>query len=75
MVSTGKPFALLLPVSVLHTSFVRDIVDLESVQCIVPRKTWVRKRDGAELGFKYLCWYCCRTAHERDLVFCEDDDE
>ena len=75
MSDSGKPFALLLPVSVLHTGFVRGIVDMEAVQCIIPRKTWVRKRDGAELGFKYLCWFCCRTTLDRDLMLVDDEDD
>ena len=75
MANTGKPFALLLPISVLHVGFVRDLIEMDTVQCIIPRRTWVSKRDGKELGFKYLCWFCSRTALERDLIFVDDDSD
>ena len=71
--ATEKPFALLLPISILHVAFVRDIVDMDLVQCIIPRRVWVKKRDADELPFKYLCWFCCRAALERDLLFVEED--
>ena len=83
MIEAGKPFALLLPVSVLHTGFVRDALlqasrggeSSEAVQCLIPRKTWVRKKDGTQLGFKYLCWFCHKTGLERDLIFITDDED
>ena len=31
LVESGKPFAMLLPISVLHVGFVREIVDMEQV--------------------------------------------
>lgn len=71
--ASGKPFCLLLPISILHVGFVRDIVPMDRVQCIVPRRVWVRKRDAEEIPFKYLCWFCCGTALERDIVFVDDD--
>ena len=70
----GKPFAMLLPISILHVGFVRDIVDMDEIQCIVPRRVWVRKVDGGELPFKYLCWFCSGCHLARDLLFVDDDD-
>lgn len=67
--ATGKPFALLLPVSIVHVPFVRPLVPMDCVQLIFPKQAWVSKQDGGELGFKYLCWFCCRTALERDAIF------
>ena len=75
LAATGKPFAMLLPISILHVAFVRDIVDMDHVQAIVPRRAWVKKRGDKELPFKYLCWFCSRTALSRDLLFVEDGDE
>jgi hypothetical protein len=72
--STDKPFVLLLPISILHVAFVRDIVPMDLVQAIIPRRVWVKKRDAGEIPFKYLCWFCCRTALERDLLFVDDDE-
>jgi len=43
LAACGKPWAMLLPISVLHVAFVRDVVDMDSVQAIVPRRVWVRK--------------------------------
>ena len=74
LAACGKPFAMLLPVSVLHVGFVRDICDMDDVQAIVPRRVWVRKANQQdETPFKYLTWFCCRTALERDLIFVDDD--
>ena len=72
----GKPFCMLLPISILHVAFVRDIVAMDTVQAIVPRRVWVKKEgpDAGEIPFKYLCWFCVRTALERDLIFVDDDD-
>ena len=75
IVNTGKPFALLLPISILHVGFVRDIVPVDLVQAIIPRRVWVKKRDAVELPFKYLCWFCYRVGLERDLIFVDDEDD
>ena len=75
LAATQKPFAMLLPISVLHVAFVRDILDMNAVQAIVPRRVWVRKMDGDEKPFKYLCWLCSGLGLHRDLVFVDDDDE
>jgi hypothetical protein len=72
LVASGKPYAMLLPISILHVGFVRDIVDTDAVQCIVPRRVWVRKHDGEELPFKYLVWLCSHTNLPRDLLFVDD---
>ena len=74
LAACGKPFAMLLPISVLHVGFVREVLPMEHVQAIVPRRVWVRKTDGGELPFKYLCWLCCRARLPRDLLFVDDDD-
>lgn len=71
---SGKPFAMLLPISVLHVSFVRDIVDVHTAQVIIPRRVHVRKHEGQELPFKYLCWFCSMAKLPRDLIFVDDDD-
>lgn len=68
----GKPFVLLLPISTLHVAFVREVLDMSRVQALVPRRVHVRKRDGPELPFKYLVWFCYGTRFERDLAFLED---
>ena len=31
LVASGKPFSMLLPISILHVGFVRDIVDIHEV--------------------------------------------
>ena len=68
---------MLLPISILHVGFVRDIVPMDTVQCIVPRRVFVRKSgpQHAEdsLPFKYLCWFCSRVALPRDLIFVDDE--
>ena len=75
LAASGKPFAMLLPISILHVSFVRDIVPMAEVQAIVPRRVWVRKAsDEHETPFKYLCWFCCRAQLPRDLLFVNDDE-
>ena len=66
---------MLLPISILHVGFVRDIVPMEDVQAIIPRRVWVRKTDGAETPFKYLCWFCCRARLPRDLLFVDEDGD
>jgi|TARA_B100000524_G_scaffold333482_1_gene221370 hypothetical protein len=73
LAKTGKPFVMLLPISVLHVGFVREIVDMAAVQAIVPRRVHVRKSGGAEIPFKYLCWFCSGVKLKRDLVFVDDD--
>jgi len=74
LVACQKPFAMLLPISILHVGFVREIVPMEHVQAIIPRRTFVRKMDGDELPFKYLCWFCWQAELSRDLIFVDDGD-
>eukprot|EP00434_Breviolum_minutum_P013069 symbB.v1.2.011515.t1/scaffold777.1/size163462/6 len=71
----GKPFVMLLPISVLHVGFVRDIVDMQRVQAIIPRRVHVRKTGEEILPFKYLCWFCYRTELPRDLLFVNDVEQ
>jgi hypothetical protein len=77
---SGKPFILLLPISTLHVAFVREALDMQRVQAIIPRRVHVCKADGPELPFKYLVWFCYRTCFAKDLLFLDDgadvdDDE
>jgi len=74
LVACQKPFAMLLPISILHVGFVREIVPMEHIQAIIPRRTFVRKMDGDELPFKYLCWFCWQAELSRDLIFVDDGD-
>mmetsp|Transcript_33330 Transcript_33330/g.55113 ORF Transcript_33330/g.55113 Transcript_33330/m.55113 type:complete len:209 (+) Transcript_33330:101-727(+) len=74
LAATGKPFAMLLPISVLHVGFVRQILDMSQVQVIVPRRVYVCKTNGPEVPFKYLCWFCYRAQLKRDIFFLEDDE-
>ncbi|CAE7269716.1 unnamed protein product, partial [Symbiodinium pilosum] len=68
----GKPFAMLLPISILHVGFVREIIDMNQVQVIIPRRVHVRKSGQDVLPFKYLCWFCVGTKLPRDLIFVND---
>lgn len=72
LAAIGKPFILLLPISTLHVQFVRDVLDMGRVQALIPRRVHVRKRDGPELPFKYLVWFCYAAELERDLGFLDD---
>ena len=63
------PFCLLLPLGVLHAAFVREILEEEHVQVIVPRKCYVFKKGGTEVPFKFLCWLCYKMELKRDLYF------
>lgn len=75
LAGSGKPFAMLLPISVLHVAFVREIVDVNDAQVIIPRRVHVRKVEGSELPFKYLCWFTIGAQLPRDLIFVDDDEE
>ena len=76
LAACGKPFAMLLPISILHVAFVRDIVDMnDGVQVIIPRRVHVRKIEGSPLPFKYLVWFCVHARLPQDLIFVDDDDE
>jgi hypothetical protein len=73
LAASGLPFAMLLPISVLHVAFVRDILDMSQVQVIIPRRVHVCKTDREEVPFKYLCWFCYRTKLPRDVLFVDDE--
>ena len=64
-------FVMLLPISVLHVGYVREVLASEHIQVIVPRRVHVRKTNGERVPFKYLCWLCYRVGLARDLVFVE----
>ena len=67
---TGKPFIMLLPITTLHVKFVRELLDMSLVQCIIPRRVMVRKKDQeSPVPFKYLCWLCYKTHFKADLMF------
>jgi len=74
LAASGLPFAMLLPISVLHVAFVREILDMSQVQVIIPRRVHVCKTGREEVPFKYLCWFCYRTQLPRDVVFIGDDE-
>jgi hypothetical protein len=70
LVKVDKPFALLLPASVLHAKFLHDTLDVSKLQCIAMRKVHVRKaEDSGPVPFKYLVWLCYKTQLPRDLLF------
>ncbi len=71
LAATGLPFVMLLPISVLHVGYVREVLASEHIQVIVPRRVHVRKTNGERVPFKYLCWLCYRVGLERDLFFVE----
>lgn len=70
LAETGKPFIMLLPITTLHVKFVRELLDMSLVQCIIPRRVMVRKKDQeSPVPFKYLCWLCYKTRFKADLMF------
>jgi hypothetical protein len=73
LVDADIPFCLLLPLGVLHSQMVRDILKKEKVQVIIPRKVWVSKTNQAEIPFKYLCWLCYGLKLERDLYLMDEE--
>lgn len=73
LVDADMPFCLLLPLGVLHSQMVRDILNKEKVQVIIPRKVWVSKTNQTEIPFKYLCWLCYGLKLERDLYLMDEE--
>lgn len=69
----GKPFALLMPTSVLQNKWFleRDQKDvLQKIQLVFPRRVRVRKAgQKGTTPFKFLVWICWKMELERDLVF------
>eukprot|EP00966_Prymnesium_polylepis_P170578 3943329-Prymnesium_polylepis.1 len=55
LVATGKPFAMLLPISVLHVGFVRDIVDADQARA----RKLCRVKEQSERGDAQLSWVSC----------------
>jgi hypothetical protein len=45
--ATKKPFAVLLPMTVLHSKLLRDVLDTKYVQTIIPRKVMVKKSSSS----------------------------
>ena len=43
--ATNKPFCVLLPLTVLHSKLLRDVLDTKHVQAIIPRRVMVRKSE------------------------------
>jgi len=46
----NKPFAVLLPLTVLHSKLLRDVLDTKHVQAIIPRRVMVRKSEADSGG-------------------------
>jgi len=68
LLQSGKPFCVLLPISILHAAFFRTMADTSLIQAIIPRKVMVTKVNlEEEVPFRYLVWMCYRTKLERDL--------
>eukprot|EP00927_Polykrikos_kofoidii_P046714 TRINITY_DN40854_c0_g1_i1.p1 TRINITY_DN40854_c0_g1~~TRINITY_DN40854_c0_g1_i1.p1 ORF type:complete len:324 (+),score=65.04 TRINITY_DN40854_c0_g1_i1:193-1164(+) len=67
--ASGKPFCLLLPLSILHSQFMRDVLETSKIQTVIPRKVHVKKRNQAQLPFKYLVWLCYKMDLKKDLFF------
>jgi hypothetical protein len=74
LVDADVPFCLLLPLGVLHTATVREILDVDEVQALIPRRCWVSKRGQKEVPFKYLVWLCYKMNLPRDLVLMPDTE-
>lgn len=72
LVDADVPFCLLLPLGVLHTATVREILDPTHVQALIPRRCWVSKSGQREVPFKYLVWLCYKMKLPRDLVLMPD---
>jgi len=64
---SGKPFCVLLPLSILHAQFARDILDTKAIQVVIPRKVLVKKKNQNPVPFKYLVWLCYKVGLEKDL--------
>ena len=70
-----KPFVMLLPLTVLHSKLLRDVLDTKHVQAIIPRRVMVRKSEAEseanaeDIPFKYLVWLCYRMNIKGGLQF------
>ena len=72
LVDADVPFCLLLPLGVLHGAMLRQMLDPQHVQALIPRRCWVSKQGGREVPFKYLVWICYKLELDRDLVLMTD---
>lgn len=76
LAASGKPFIMLLPISVLHVAFVRRLLDMRRVQALIPRRVLVRKRNAqSPVPFKYLCWLAYKCDLDSDLIFLDDKND
>eukprot|EP00793_Prasinoderma_coloniale_P000970 PRCOL_00007060-RA len=76
LAATGKPWCMLLPISALHVGFVREAVDVDRLQTLVPRRVMVKKANSrTPVPFKYLCWLAWGCGLERDLILMDDAPE
>jgi hypothetical protein len=66
-VSTGKPFCVLLPSSVVYSKLFRDTLEADKVQLILPRRVRVCKTGLAPVPFKFMAWVCYDMQLDRDL--------
>eukprot|EP00475_Leptophrys_vorax_P032799 TRINITY_DN5108_c0_g1_i1.p1 TRINITY_DN5108_c0_g1~~TRINITY_DN5108_c0_g1_i1.p1 ORF type:complete len:225 (+),score=70.34 TRINITY_DN5108_c0_g1_i1:98-772(+) len=71
--STGKPFLLLLPSSILFSNTIRDVFSEEEqkhIQVISHRRVFVKKTGDNQnpVPFKYLVWVGYKVKLERDFI-------
>jgi len=83
LMATNKPFCMLLPMTILHSALLREVVGTAKVQAIIPRRVMVRKasiesgkggsknrgEEATAVPFKYLVWLCYRMNLKKDLYF------
>jgi hypothetical protein len=73
----NKPFIIILPVSKLNTSYVRENYKNEKLQIIIPRKRihFEKHIDGKKVeGFKNACnfdcfYYCYKLDFPKDIIW------
>lgn len=73
----GKPFALLLPISALHSRFRCNLYRKYGVQLIIPPKriNFVTPSGRGSGAWFAVAWFCWRLALENNIVFAEDIKE
>ena len=72
-----KPFIIILPVSKLNTSYIRENYKNDKLQVIIPRKRihFVKCIDGKEVkGMKSSCnfdcfYYCYKMNFDKDIIW------
>jgi len=67
--ATNKPFCMLLPVAILQSAFCREFLDMDSVQCVYPRRVMVKKKFSGPVPFKLLVWFCYKMKLPKDIYF------